>query len=1038
MSSGEITLDNPVLNGPYDEPTAHFEIGPKGPTGQVISSRRPSEFFVPIPKPRKGRGENNPTLDFSTLTEERVERNDKIDQLRVVLRDWRLQNYPGVTPISRKLLTFWADSAREDRILFAQREAAETAIYLAEVVGRDKYDRSAFSGTDWRKTLALANQEHNSGLPRLALKMATGAGKTVVMAMLIAWHTLNKVHAPQDSRFVKRFLIVTPGITIKDRLRVLQPTEPRDTNYYDLRGIVPKDLRPQLNQAQIHIINYHQFLPRATSAGKTVSANTKKLLLQGKQDHGAFTETPQTVATRVLDKLGKDRGEIVVFNDEAHHCYQPQELGEKLDSDQNDANEDARVWLKGLVDLRRYGNKGSKNGALKAIYDLSATPFYLKGSGWGEGSIFPWVVSDFGLMDAIESGIVKVPRLPVDDNSQSERVTYLHLYDQVKDDPAWPKRVALASMPAPGTWDMPAVLEGALRSLYSSYEVAFHDWEQNLSALGEPPPVMIVVAPNTLISKLIYDWIGGYEVLNGDDVRHLAGNLPLFSNVISEQRLAVPKTIVVDSKQLESGESMRDDFKKAAANEIEAFRVAYKESNPGADVTKLNDSDLLREVMNTVGKKGKLGADVRCVVSVAMLTEGWDANTVTHILGLRAFGSQLLCEQVVGRGLRRRNYAIDPESGLFPPEYANVYGIPFSFIQSDKPNQPTPPPKPSIRVQALEERKHLEIEFPVLTGYRVELPDAPLIFDVEKANSLSITGKTVPSWVQSEGIVGESERINGIKSVREQQVAFGIAHRTLRWLFPEAVDQRPWLFPQLVDFAKQWMKSKVHLDLGYSLGFLTLAEPQQLAAEAIGQAVSRITDENRRTLMRPLFGFGETVRSTSGVSFDTRKQVFETASSHVSHVTLDGRDGNSWEKRVAQVCETLASSGLLTSYAKNDHLGFAIPYVHQGRSHEYWPDFLLRLAPNEKEGFPRTLIVEVSGSQKSPGQTKAKAETARNMWCTAINNHGGFGRWGYLELGQSGVGNAEQVLREAIKSHYADEAIVGDPDYLARFIYEGA
>lgn len=1036
MSSSGMTLDNPVLNGPYDEPTAHFEIGPKGPTGQVVSYRRPSEFFVPIPKPRKGQ-ENNPTLDFSTLTEERVERNDKIDQLRAVLRDWRLQDYPGVTPISRKLLTFWADPAREDRILFAQREAAETAIYLAEVVGRDKYDRSALSGTDWRKTLDLANYEHNSGLPRIGLKMATGSGKTIVMAMLIAWHTLNKVHAPNDSRFVKRFLVVTPGITIKDRLRVLQPTEPRDFNYYDVRGIVPPDLRSQLNKAQIHIVNYHQFLARATAAGKSVSANTKKLLLQGKEDQGAFTETPQMVATRVLDKLGKDRGEIVVFNDEAHHCYQPKDLEEKLDSDQNEANEDARVWFKGLVDLRRFGNKASKGGSLKTIYDLSATPFYLKGSGWGEGSIFPWVVSDFSLMDAIESGIVKVPRLPVDDNSQSERVTYLHVYEQVKDDPNWPKRVSLSSMPTPGAWNMPVALEGAIRSLYSSYEAAFNEWENNLRSLGEPPPVMIVVTPNTLISKLLYDWIGGYEVRDGNDVRHIKGNLPLFSNVVSERRIAVPKTIVVDSKQLESGESLKEDFKKAASDEIEAFRLAYQTSNPGADPTKLNDSDLLREVMNTVGKKGRLGAEVRCVVSVAMLTEGWDANTVTHILGVRAFGSQLLCEQVVGRGLRRRSYAVDPETGLFPPEYANVYGIPFSFIQSDKPSQITAPPRPSVRVASLDERRHLEIEFPVLTGYRVELPDAPLVFDVEKSNSLAITGKTVPSWVQSEGIVGEGERIEGIQSVREQEVAFGIALRTLKLLFPEVDDQRPWLFPQLVDFAKQWMQSKVSVDQGYSLGFLTLAEPQQLAAEAIAQAVSKMSDDERRTLMRPLFGFGEAVRSTSDVGFETRKKVFETTHSPLSHVTLDGKDGNSWEKRVAQVCERLASDGLITSYVKNDHLGFAIPYAHRGRSHEYWPDFLLRLAPIENEDFTRTLIVEVSGSQKSPGQTKAKAETARNMWCTAVNNHGGFGRWGYLELGRDGVANAEQALREAIEAHARDETIIGDSDYLARFIYEG-
>jgi type III restriction enzyme len=1033
------TLSNPVLNSAYDEPYRHFEVGPSGPTGNIIETRRPSEFFVPIPKPKRGAGKAKalaqPTLDFEYLTDERVERNDKIDQLRDAIRDWRRQNYPGSTAISRKLLLHWSDTAREDRILFAQREAAETAIYLAEVVGRDKYDRSTLAGIDWRDTLAAANAEHNASLPRVALKMATGAGKTIVMAMLIAWHTLNKVYSPQDSRFVKRFLIVAPGITIKDRLRVLQPTEPRDVNYFDLRGVVPQDLRAELNQATVHIINYHQLMPRTTNAGKGISANTRKLLLAGKPDQGAFTETPQMVVTRVLDKLGRDKGEIVVFNDEAHHCYQPRDLDEKVDADAKEANEDARVWFKGLVDVRRFGNRG-KDG-IKTIYDLSATPFYLKGSGYGEGSIFPWVVSDFGLMDAIESGIVKVPRLPIDDNAQADLITYLHLYDQVKDDPSWPKKVSLAALPVPGSWNMPAVLEGGIRSLYKSYEVAYRDWEVRLKPLEEPPPVMIVVTPNTLVSKLVYDWIAGYEVTDGDETRHVKGSLPLFSNIENDQPLAIPRTIVVDSKQLESGESMKDDFKKAAADEIDAFKQAYRNSNPGADIDKLDDSDLLREVMNTVGKKGKLGEHVRCVVSVAMLTEGWDANTVTHILGVRAFGSQLLCEQVVGRGLRRRSYAPDPETGRFPPEYANIYGIPFSFIPTDKPVDPPKQPEPSLRVKALGHRAHLEIDFPVLSGYRVELPDAPLIFDLDAADALTVSGSTVPSWVDAAGIVGETERIEGIREAREQEVVFGIARRTLGFLFPNAEDSRPWLFPQLVDFAREWIRAKVHVEAGYTTGFLTLAEPQQLAAEAIGHSIARLDDEARRPLMRPIFGFGEIVHSTGAVWFDTRKKVFETTSSHVSHVTLDGKDGNTWERRIAQVCETLAREGLLTSYVKNDHLGFEVPYVHQGRSHRYLPDFLLRLAPVEGEEFSRTLIVEVSGSQKSPGPTKAKANTTRDMWCTAVNNHGAYGRWGFIELGKAGVDDAEHVLRQAVADHIADRPIVGDPDLRSRFIFEG-
>jgi type III restriction enzyme len=1014
-------LSNPVLNAPYDEPSRHFELEPNGPTGVILGSRRPSEFFVPIPKPKKGRSkpaEAAPTLDFASLTDERVERNDKIDQLRDALRDWRHQNYPGVTAITRKLLLHWSDVSREDRILFAQREAAETAIYLAEVVGRDKYDRSSVAGIDWRETLAAANAEHNAGLPRVALKMATGAGKTIVMAMLIAWHTLNKIASPQDSRFVKRFLIVTPGITIKDRLRVLQPAEPRDINYFDIRGVVPQDLRTQLNQAEVHIVNYHQFQSRTTAAGKGISATTRKLLLNGKSDQGAFSETPQMVVTRVLDKLGRDKGEIVVFNDEAHHCYQPKDLDEKIDADEKEANEDARVWFKGLVDIRKFGNKGKEG--IKTVYDLSATPFYLSGSGWGEGTIFPWVVSDFGLMDAIESGIVKVPRLPVDDNAQGKEVTYLHLYDALKDDPNWPRTARAAGTIEPGWKNIPGVLQGALESLYASYEKSYEDWEQRLKQLDEPPPVMIVVTPNTLVSKLVYEWIAGYEAERDGGTRQIAGNLGLFSNVEHDERIAVPRTIIVDSRQLESGETMKDDFKRAASDEIEAFKRAYRKSNPGADVEKLDDSDLLREVMNTVGKTGRLGADVRCVVSVAMLTEGWDANTVTHILGVRAFGSQLLCEQVVGRGLRRRSYATDPATGMFPAEYANVYGIPFSFIPGDGPGEPPTSLDPPVRVRALDDRKQLRIEFPIVTGYRMEWPESPIDFQLEHAKSLTVGGATVPSRVEIEGIVGEAETVAAIRDARPRSIAFEIAKRIMDHEVNVDGNWRPWVFPQLVKAIETWIEHRVHIEPGFTLGHLRIAELQQITG-----------DESGKPLVRPILNLGSPLGSTDDVFFDTRKKVFETTNSHVSHVTLDGKDGNEWERRIAMVCEDLAAEGVITSYVKNDHLGLTIPYVHLGKRHEYWPDFVLKF------DVDRYLIVEVSGSQKPAGPTDEKARTARDSWCASVNNHGAFGVWGYIELGEAGVQNADFELRKALQQHRDGAPIIGDPDLLSHYITEG-
>ena len=683
-------IDNPILNSPYEQPDRYYEIGSQGPTGEMKDGRRPSESFIPIAVAKKGKkgedGFEQEAFDFDA-TGERREKNSLINDIRRDVAKWRRSGeYAGVTPITRKLLQHWADADRENRVIFAQREAAETAIFLTEVAGR------IHGYADWRKRLEPENEAHNAGLPRVALKMATGSGKTVVMAMLIAWQTLNKVQSPRDARFTNRFLIVTPGITIRDRLRVLLPED--QENYYDLRDLIPADLKGGLEHARIVITNYHAFQLKDAKEIKNVARNTR-LLLKGDRKDDPFKETPHAMVSRVLQDLGADKQQIIVLNDEAHHCYmdKPLPAGEKADKEQKAANEEARVWFKGLQAI-------AKHVGVKQIFDLSATPFYLKGSGYNEGYIFPWTVSDFSLMDAIESGIVKVPRTPVDDDADHELVTYLRLWDFVGD--ALPKRAAKGKVT---DWLPPPELEGALRSLHRSYKKAFRYWKAELEQHGETPPVFIVVCPNTVVSKLVYDWIAGEQIeVDGEVIAHKPGNLELLSNVESGQPLARPRTILIDSAQLESGEGMKDDFKRAAGAEIASFKAEYRRRNPGADVDKLTDEDLLREVMNTVGKKGRLGEQVRCVVSVSMLTEGWDANTVTHVLGVRAFRSQLLCEQVVGRGLRRRSYSVN-EQGYFEPEYANVYGIPFQFISSDKPIKDPLPPKPVQQVAAVEGRE---------------------------------------------------------------------------------------------------------------------------------------------------------------------------------------------------------------------------------------------------------------------------------------------------------------------------------------------
>ncbi|HUP68399.1 MAG TPA: DEAD/DEAH box helicase family protein [Acidimicrobiales bacterium] len=589
------SLENPILNSPYEPPAEHFVLGPNGPTGEVKVGRRPSESYIPVPVGRRRRGAaqteqaQQESLDFD-VTGERREVNSLINDIRARVDRWRSFDYPGATPVSRKLLRHWADPTREDRVLFCQREAAETAIYLAEAAGRR-------AEPDFRVRIEAENRTHNEGLPRVGLKMATGTGKTIVMAMLIAWQTANKAFSPRDARFTNRFLVVTPGITIRDRLRVLLPAD--DGNYYRERDLVPPDLWPTLADASIYITNFHTLRLGDAKEIRGIAGNTRKLLTAGKKID-SFKETDAQMVERVLrDLAGRGKCEIVVLNDEAHHCYQDKPLDAgPLDAEAKERNEGARVWFRGLrAIVRKIG--------VKSIYDLSATPFYLGGSGYNEGYIFPWVASDFSLMDAIESGIVKVPRVPVDDDATGKLPTYLSLWEHIGAD--LPKRAGRKAA-SDADWTPPVELEGAMRSLYRSYDRRFKQWQDELAALGEPPPVFILVCPNTIVSKLVYDWIAGQEVERADgEVVLRPGQLDLLSNVVDGRWVERPRTILIDSAQLESGDAMKDDFKAAAGREIDVFKAEFRRRNPGADVDKLTDEDLLREVMNTVGKKGKLG-----------------------------------------------------------------------------------------------------------------------------------------------------------------------------------------------------------------------------------------------------------------------------------------------------------------------------------------------------------------------------------------------------------------------------------------------
>ena len=738
-------ISNPIINSPYHAPTRHFAFDNEGITDRIVEGRRPSSYFVPVPRPRK-RGTQQ-QLEFTELTADQIEQNQFVNEIRSRVKRWRELGYRDVTPVTRQLLEYWTDPLRDNPVLFCQLEAAETAIYLAESAQK--------AGETWiRNELEARNEEHNARLNRAALKMATGTGKTVVMAMLIAWQTLNKAASPNDARFARRFLIVTPGLTIRDRLRVLLPED--DENYYRLRDLVPADLYRDLSQARIVITNFHAFQRRETKQGQGVSKTSKELLAGYSGAPSPFLESWNQMVSRVCRDLG-GTSEIVVFNDEAHHCYRGRyddpaadavdktlSAEEKAEARAN--SKAAHVWFNGLRAV------ATKLG-VKTIYDLSATPSFLSGSGYQEGTLFPWVVSDFALVEAIESGIVKIPRVPVDDDAVSVDVKYLNLWPNIG--PELPKKSRKEGTVSPD--NLPVVLEGALNSLYGSYEKAFSQWEGSEAAKeGDPPPVFIIVCNNTTVSKMVYDYVAGWERPVGNNGQSVLapGKLRLFSNVHQGAWAQRPRTILVDSEQLESGEGLSSEFKKIAAAEIDEFKSDYLRRYPGRSADDIDDAQILREVMNTVGKRGKLGEPVRCVVSVSMLTEGWDANTVTHILGVRAFGTQLLCEQVVGRGLRRRSYAAD-ENGFFTPEYADVYGVPFQFIPTVAKTKDLKM-KSVHRVHAEQDRAKATITFPRLTGYRIELPDEELWAEFTERSRLVLTPSDVPTQTVVSGLIGSS------------------------------------------------------------------------------------------------------------------------------------------------------------------------------------------------------------------------------------------------------------------------------------------
>ncbi len=983
-------FSKPILNTPYARPSRHWELDKQGqPTHHIIEHRRPAEFITPIPKPKKRTSlEKQASIVFDegkglSTQEQQYAITAIINGVRDQVEAWRtLQNSKDwqVTPETARLLQHWRHHKFSNtRPFFCQVEAAESAIWLTEVAPNTK------AGRGFLAHLANANHDANPGLTRLALKLATGAGKTTVMAMLIAWQTINAVRRPNSKKFSRGFLVVTPGLTIKDRLRVLQPNDP--DSYYASRELVPNDLLSDVSHAKIVITNFHAFKLRE----RIELSKGGRSLLQGRGEELQTLETDGQMLQRVMpDLMGMKN--ILVLNDEAHHCYR-EKPGAKVDDEDLKGDEKkeaeknseaARLWISGLETVTR------KLGVTQVV-DLSATPFFLSGSGYAEGTLFPWTMSDFSLMDAIECGIVKLPRVPVADNIPGgDMPKFRNLWEHIR-----------ARMPKKGrgkgaTLDplsLPVELQTALEALYGHYKKTFDLWKESGMRV---PPCFIVVCNNTSTSKLVYDYISGFQRENEDGSSTLEnGRLELFRNFDEHGNpLPRPNTLLIDSEQLESGEALDDNFRGMAADEIERFRREIVErTGDQRQAEGLTDQDLLREVMNTVGKHGRLGEAIRCVVSVSMLTEGWDANTVTHVLGVRAFGTQLLCEQVIGRALRRESYDLNDE-GLFDVRYADILGIPFDFTA--KPViAPPQPPRETVHVKAMRpERDALEISFPRVEGYRVELPEERLTAKFNEDSILELTPDLVgPSKTKNSGIIGEAVDLDleHLEDMRPSTVLFHVAKRLLytKWRDP-GEEPKLHLFGQLKRITKDWINTCLVCKGGTYPAQLMYQELADMACERITAGITRALVGTRP--IKALLDAYNPTGCTRHVNFNTsRRDRWETDARrcHINWIILD----SDWE---GEFCRVAEAHPKVRAYIKNHNLGLEVPYRYGSETRRYVPDFIVLIDDGRGDKDLLHLIVEIKGYRRE--DAKEKKATMENYWVPGVNNLGTYGRWAFAEF----------------------------------------
>jgi type III restriction enzyme len=917
------TIDRLIINSPFEEPQRHWRYDRETRTFDLVDGRRPAGYVV-------ASGESRAFDDPGIFVEIPL-----VNRIRPRVKAWREAGYPGVTSITKRLLEHWRDPEEFEarRFFFCQLEAVETLIWLLEAPAAER--------------VGIDIVGDGGAFVRQCCKMATGSGKTIVMAMVIAWHILNKVANPQDARFSKNVLVVAPGLTVKSRLAVLEPAGAG--NYYEAFNIVPSALLDMLRQGKVLVRNWHALAWESEEQIKRRRSVDKR----GVKSDEAYTRD-------VLGEMSSARN-LLVINDEAHHAWRVnwEAQGKYLRArDLKDSAEEATVWIGGLDRLHR------SRGILKC-YDFSATPFAPSGKKSTEEALFGWIVSDFGLNDAIESGLVKTPRVVVRDDAVPNAMTYrsrlYHIYNdpEVKDDL---NRRARPEEPLPDL-------------VLNAYYLLGYDWREAWKAwkaAGLPtPPVMITVANRTETAA---------RIKHAFDTRRI-----LINELCDPERL-----LHIDSKVLDEAEAQDEPAVAVEAPEADEREADEEnETSIGPKRTKAEQAELLRRTVDTVGKVGQPGEKIQNVISVGMLSEGWDAKTVTHIMGLRAFTSQLLCEQVVGRGLRRTCYELNPETGLFDPEYVNIFGVPFTFLPHEgSEDGPPPPPKPKTAVEPDPAKAAFAIQWPNMV--RIDHVFQPtLTLDWSKVRPLELNAAQTAQiaelapMLEGKPDVTKIQRIELARLAREfrtQRIIFETARDVFDQMKPTWQGSREVLLAQLVKIVEQFITSdRVAITPSlYNQDDLRRRLIITLNMSRVVQHVwSAVRNTNSERLV-PVFDRDHPIRSTGDMrTWYTGKPCERTKKSHINVCVYD----STWE---ASDAFALDESEVVDAWVKNDHLGFEVLYVYRGVVRKYRPDFLVRRTDGNM------LVLETKGQNDEQDQVKRQY---LEEWTQAVNAHGGFGRW---------------------------------------------